>query len=55
MHYHEIYLWLEDNNLWKATVGWGVGIITGFLSLVFPWSKHRKAQEAILKELRKKS
>lgn len=53
MHYHAVYLWLENNNLWKATVGWAVGGLLGLSWAWLPWSKHRRAQEEILKELRK--
>jgi hypothetical protein len=47
VHWMTIYMWLETNNLWKATVTWFVGIILGALVLQRPWRQHRRTQKQI--------
>jgi hypothetical protein len=51
MHYHTIYQWLEDNNLWKDVLTFCVFGIMGWLVGFAPWRRHRKTQAAIADSL----
>ena len=55
MHYHAAYIWLENQGLWKAVIGWLVGTVFGTVFVRRSWMKHRKAQADIADSLNTKT
>lgn len=56
MHYHAIFDWLVNNNLWKATVAFWVTLFLGVMlgAAMRPWrawKHHREVQEKIADRL----
>src|ERR1700722_1469483 len=51
MHYHVIYQWLVDNNLWKDVITFVVFGVLGWTVGALPWRRHRKTQVAIADSL----
>lgn len=52
MHYHAIYVWLDnDGGLWKAVVGFWIVFVFTWLVGVLPWRRSRKVQKQIADSL----
>jgi hypothetical protein len=45
------YWWLENNNLWKACVAWGVGLTLNATWAVRIWLKQQKHNRNVLDKL----